>query len=196
VGAGPGGSVAAKACATAGLETILLEKKRLPRDKVCSGMLLGCWARKLVQQEFGNIPVDVLVEPYKGMGFHLGGGRSTEMEVHIPVGWRKDLDYWMCSKASQTGARLRDTAKVTGIRRTPVSTRSMSGARARKRIISMEVRNRCGRGIFHDKEIPLARHPCSLPARDEGVLQGGTLDQKGLFPLVLSRRHCHSAIRY
>lgn len=116
VGAGPAGSVAAKVCAAAGLETVLLEKKGLPRDKVCSGMILGDWAKKLVQQEFGAIPADVLVEPYKGMGFHTGGGYSTEMEVVIPVGWRKDIDYWMARKASDAGAFLRDTARVTALR--------------------------------------------------------------------------------
>jgi flavin-dependent dehydrogenase len=116
VGSGPGGSVAAKVCSKAGLETILLEKKRLPRDKVCSGMLLGYWARKLVQQEFGDIPTDVLVEPYKGMGFHAGREHSIEMQVPIPVGWRKDIDYWMSSKASEAGAFLRDTARVTALR--------------------------------------------------------------------------------
>jgi len=39
VGAGPAGSVAAKRCAERGFKTLLLEKKKLPRDKICSGML-------------------------------------------------------------------------------------------------------------------------------------------------------------
>jgi len=34
VGAGPGGSVAAKRCAEKELNTLLIEKKQLPRDKV------------------------------------------------------------------------------------------------------------------------------------------------------------------
>jgi choline dehydrogenase-like flavoprotein len=41
VGAGPGGSAAAKYCAEAGLKTILIEKKKIPRDKVCTGMIMG-----------------------------------------------------------------------------------------------------------------------------------------------------------
>jgi flavin-dependent dehydrogenase len=116
VGGGPGGSVTAKICASAGLNTLLVEKKKLPRDKVCSGMLLGYWTRKLVKQEFGDIPADILVEPYKGMGFHMGGGYSTEMQVPIPVGWRKDIDYWMASKAVKAGAHLRGAARVTALR--------------------------------------------------------------------------------
>lgn len=43
VGAGPGGSVAAKRCLESGLKTLLLEKRRLPRDKVCSGMIMRPW---------------------------------------------------------------------------------------------------------------------------------------------------------
>ena len=41
VGAGPAGSACAKTCAENGLKTVLLEKRRLPRDKVCSGMVMG-----------------------------------------------------------------------------------------------------------------------------------------------------------
>jgi flavin-dependent dehydrogenase len=41
VGAGPGGSVAAKRCLESELKTVLLEKRKLPRDKVCSGINHG-----------------------------------------------------------------------------------------------------------------------------------------------------------
>ena len=41
VGAGPAGSAAAKKCAERGFKTLVLEKRKLPRDKViifnCSG---------------------------------------------------------------------------------------------------------------------------------------------------------------
>jgi flavin-dependent dehydrogenase len=33
VGGGPGGALAAKKCAAAGLRTLLLEKKKMPRDR-------------------------------------------------------------------------------------------------------------------------------------------------------------------
>jgi flavin-dependent dehydrogenase len=39
VGAGPGGSTAARFCAQAGLKTLLIEKERLPRYKPCGGCL-------------------------------------------------------------------------------------------------------------------------------------------------------------
>lgn len=39
VGAGPGGSTAARCCAQAGLNTLLIEKERFPRYKPCAGSL-------------------------------------------------------------------------------------------------------------------------------------------------------------
>ena len=41
VGAGPAGTAAAKRCAEHGLNTLILEKRSLLRDKVCSGMVMG-----------------------------------------------------------------------------------------------------------------------------------------------------------
>ena len=35
VGAGPAGAAAGKRCAEFGLETVIFERKELPRDKVC-----------------------------------------------------------------------------------------------------------------------------------------------------------------
>ena len=49
VGAGPGGAAASKRCAEAGLWTLVLEKRALPRDKVCSGMIMGPWAQEIIR---------------------------------------------------------------------------------------------------------------------------------------------------
>ncbi|MEJ2729765.1 MAG: FAD-dependent oxidoreductase [Deltaproteobacteria bacterium] len=59
-GGGPGGSVASQTCARKGLRTLLIERKRLPRDKVCSGMIMGPWANEVIAQEFGGIPDSIL----------------------------------------------------------------------------------------------------------------------------------------
>jgi flavin-dependent dehydrogenase len=52
VGAGPGGALAAKRCAEDGFRTLLLEKKKMPRDKCCSGMVMGEWGQEILRQEF------------------------------------------------------------------------------------------------------------------------------------------------
>ena len=118
VGAGPGGAIAAKVCADSGLDTLLIEKKRLPRDKVCSGMLMGSLAKALVHEHFGAIPKGVLIKQvhYNGITLHVGEKTIVEIPAFIPVGWRKDLDYWMCERAIEAGARLTDGARVGCIR--------------------------------------------------------------------------------
>lgn len=117
VGAGPGGSVAAKKCAQHGLRTLLLEKLRLPRYKVCSGMVMSRLAQSLVETEFGKIPNKVLATPQylSGIVLHVIGAGSEKVEHKMPLTWRKDLDYWMACKAQEMGVELWDGARVTGI---------------------------------------------------------------------------------
>ena len=89
VGGGPGGSVAAKKCAQAGFRTLLLERKRLPRDKVCSGMVMGPWAHDIIQGEFGTIPREILVEPYflAGHVIHVPGVEPRIIPWKTPLAW-------------------------------------------------------------------------------------------------------------
>ncbi|MBW1672295.1 MAG: NAD(P)/FAD-dependent oxidoreductase [Deltaproteobacteria bacterium] len=117
VGAGPGGSTAAKACAERGLKTLLLEKKKLPRDKVCSGMIAGPWAKELIRKEFGEIPQGVLVPPryLSGQIFHVPGCESAVLDWQTIFAWRKDLDFWMVEKALMKGVEIKDRVKVEGV---------------------------------------------------------------------------------
>ncbi|OPY76256.1 MAG: putative oxidoreductase [Syntrophorhabdus sp. PtaU1.Bin050] len=118
VGSGPGGSIAAMTCAKAGLDTLLVEKKKLPRDKVCSGMVLGSWAKNLIKEHFGEIPKEALIQQghYSGITLHVGAKNTVEIPNLIPVGWRKNLDYWMCQQALQAGVYVKDDAKALEIR--------------------------------------------------------------------------------
>ncbi|MFC1971777.1 NAD(P)/FAD-dependent oxidoreductase [Chloroflexota bacterium] len=117
VGAGPAGSLAAKKCAEQGLNVLLLEKSALPRDKVCSGMLMGLMAQQLVHQEFGEIPDEVLTNPSHLSGFllYVPGAEPQAVEYKMPFAWRRDLDYWMTQQARQAGAEVRDGVKVVSV---------------------------------------------------------------------------------
>ena len=120
VGGGPGGSAAAKRCAREGFKTLLLEKRRLPRDKVCTGMIMGPWAHDVIQWEFGALPQGVLVSPQglSGHMIHVPGAPSRVLEWRTPLAWRKDLDFWMNQRAADEGVEIRDGIRVTGVSQT------------------------------------------------------------------------------
>lgn len=117
VGSGPGGSVAAKRCAERGLDTLLIEKKSLPRDKVCTGMVMGDWAGIVIRREFGDIPRTVLVDPphLTGHRIHVAGAEPLTLEWDTPLAWRKDLDFWMVQEAKAAGVTLLERAKVVRV---------------------------------------------------------------------------------
>lgn len=117
VGSGPGGSVAAKRCAERGFRTLMVEKKRLPREKVCSGMIMGHWANGIIRAEFGVIPQEVLVSPHylSGHMIHLPDVEPRVIEWRMPVAWRRDLDFWMNQRVREVGVEIRERAKVVGV---------------------------------------------------------------------------------
>ena len=117
VGGGPGGSAAAKRCADSGLSTLVVERKRLPRDKVCSGMVMGEWAHGIIRREFGEIPDAVLVDPpyLTGHRLYLAGAEPLELEWHTPLTWRKDLDYWLLQGARKSGATVQEGLRVVRV---------------------------------------------------------------------------------
>ena len=117
VGGGPGGAVAAFKCAQKGFRTLLVERKRLPRDKVCSGMVMGPWANDIIEEEFGEIPKEVLTAPYylSGHLIHVPGVKPQIIEWKTPLAWRKDLDFWMIQSANEAGVEIRDGTKVIAV---------------------------------------------------------------------------------
>lgn len=117
VGAGPSGSLAAKKCAEQGLRTLLLEKRRLPRDKVCSGMIMGPVAHALIQKEFGDLPETVLTRPshLSGYIFHVPGIGSKNLDHFTLLTWRRNLDYWMVRKAQESGVELWEDSQVVDV---------------------------------------------------------------------------------
>ncbi len=117
IGGGPGGALAAKKCAGNGLNTLLLEKKKMPRDKCCSGMVMGEWGQDIIREEFGEYPEEVLVETTNlhGYAMHVPGAPVQLLDINTPATWRKYLDAWMCKKAEQAGAEIWDSARVISV---------------------------------------------------------------------------------
>jgi menaquinone-9 beta-reductase len=114
IGAGPGGSASAKRCSDAGLKTIMIEKRKLPRDKVCTGMIMGNWAFNHIQEEFGNIPDSILASPstLRGHRFYVDGADVHTLETHTLLSWRKDLDYWFAKRAGDSGVSIEENTRA------------------------------------------------------------------------------------
>lgn len=122
IGSGPAGSVAAKVLVDKGLKVIILEQKKLPRYKMCSGMLFP-GAQAFIAERYGDIPDEMFSHPTKWDGYKIFPSAETPleqcMEVFFPVEplnepglpqglaniWRDRFDHWL---AKQSGAELRD----------------------------------------------------------------------------------------
>lgn len=114
VGAGPAGAAAAKRCAENGLETLLLEKRKLPREKVCDGMIMGPVPKRLIKQEYGEIPDTVLTQPrsINGYTMHVPGMGQHNVDNFTWLTWRRNLDHWMTRQAQAKGAQLWPETRV------------------------------------------------------------------------------------
>ena len=120
VGAGPAGSATAYYLAQAGLDVLLLEKSRFPREKVCGDGLTPRAVKALVGMGVSVSEQDGWVRN-KGLRV-IGGGLRLELpwpELSSYPGYglvrpRTDLDEMLARRAEQAGARLLEGLTVTG----------------------------------------------------------------------------------
>ena len=116
VGGGPAGSSAARFCAQAGLKTLLIEKERLPRYKVCGGCLSVKTARLV---DFDLSPV--IENTITGAKFTYCLKDPFFLESSEPIGFmvmRDRFDQLLIKKAVEEGAELLEGEKVVRIRET------------------------------------------------------------------------------
>ena len=97
VGAGPAGCAAARECTRKGLTTVIVEKKKIPRHKACSGILVPD-SINLLSEHFGNVPQDVMAIPshVNAMRMHFPGGHTGDIPIHGLMIRRDRLDAWLC----------------------------------------------------------------------------------------------------
>jgi menaquinone-9 beta-reductase len=120
VGAGPAGSAAAYYLATAGLDVLVLEKSRFPREKVCGDGLTPRAVKALTGMGVPIAESDGWLRN-KGLRIIGGGGR---IEVPWPdlssypgfglVRSRLDFDQILAGHAEKAGARVIQGMNVTG----------------------------------------------------------------------------------
>jgi len=116
VGASLSGAAAAKRLVDAGLETIVIERKQLPRHKICSGILSPRGHRFLLEN-FGPLPPEVLHEPTscRGVTFHFPCMVPMPMDFFggtTPHLHRKYSDHWAIQ---QSGAEIHDQTSFVGL---------------------------------------------------------------------------------
>ncbi|MDQ2824711.1 MAG: NAD(P)/FAD-dependent oxidoreductase [Verrucomicrobiota bacterium] len=120
VGGGPAGSTCAAFCAAAGLRTVLLEREKFPREKVCGDCLNpACWPvlRRLeVAERVRALPHGKL----DAVEFIAIGGRKVH--VDLPPGdevaiKRSLFDDLLLNRARELGVDVHDAAIVTAMRR-------------------------------------------------------------------------------
>ncbi len=112
VGSGPAGAAAAQAMRGHGLESVIIERAKLPRYKMCSGILFPS-AHKLIADTFGPLPKDVVCEPACVHGNRVSltlegpindtpfsvfdsGPRLSEDGLNVK---RAELDHWLCRQS-------------------------------------------------------------------------------------------------
>src|SRR5437763_9546016 len=123
VGGGPAGSVCAALCAAAGMRTILVEREKFPREKVCGDCLNPeCWPilRRLgIDQQVRDSPHSML-ESVSFIGLH-----ERSVEIELPQGEdveiaikRSVFDSLLLDRARQLRAEIRQTDTLTSLEKT------------------------------------------------------------------------------
>src|SRR3954466_15988152 len=120
VGGGPAGSSTAAFCAMAGLRTLVVEREKFPREKVCGDCINpACWpilGRLELTDCVRSLPHGKL-ERVDFIG--IGGGR---LSVELPEGdegeiaiKRSQFDQALLERAIALGAEVVQTATVTAL---------------------------------------------------------------------------------
>ncbi|MBD3195817.1 MAG: geranylgeranyl reductase family protein [Candidatus Lokiarchaeota archaeon] len=114
VGAGPGGSVAAKTAAENGFSTLLLEKESLSesgRYKACGGAM----AWELVEEI--DYPEDKIGRVIDSLELHHTNGETYSKSGKGAVVWRSIFDKYLTEMATDSGAVLRDNNMLLDIKK-------------------------------------------------------------------------------
>jgi len=115
VGAGPAGSTAARTAAKLGLKTLLLEKERMPRNKLCGG---GVTPKVLKLFDFKLD--DTLIEcTPRSTRIHVGGN-CFNFQTQTPLVYmtsRFKFDKFLAEKAVEAGVEMKEETPVLRVER-------------------------------------------------------------------------------
>jgi menaquinone-9 beta-reductase len=122
VGGGPAGSSCAAFCAMAGLQSLILDREKFPREKVCGDCLNpSCWPvleRLELVQRVWDLPhsklhsVEFIAIDGRKVIVNLPSGAGCEISVK-----RSLFDNLLLRRARELGADVREQATATGLSR-------------------------------------------------------------------------------
>ena len=113
IGAGPAGSTAARRAAQLGLTSLLLEKEKMPRNKLCGG---GVTPKVLKLLDF-KIPEEIMESAPTSARIHIG---SNCVSFHSPdplvyMTSREKFDALLAKKAAEAGVEVKDGTLVQNL---------------------------------------------------------------------------------
>src|SRR5258705_5983711 len=122
VGAGPAGSSCAAFCAMAGLQSLVLDREKFPREKVCGDCLNpSCWPvleRLELADRVQDLPhskpcsVEFISINGRGVTVDLPSGANCEISVK-----RSLFDDLLLRRVRELGADVHEQNTVTGVSR-------------------------------------------------------------------------------
>src|SRR6266576_3555163 len=123
VGGGPAGSTCAAFCAAAGLRTLVLEREKFPREKVCGDCINPAgWPvlqRLELEEEIRNCPhasldaVEFIAIGGQKLRIDLPRGDNSEIAIK-----RSLFDHLLLDRARTLGAEIREEATLIALDRT------------------------------------------------------------------------------
>ena len=121
VGGGPAGSLAALALARRGVDVVVLDKKRFPRDKPCGGGIrYGVYRR--FPDLADHLRAGVAIHEIRRVLMESPGGHSVVASGDAPFYLtlrRTELDAALLARARAEGARVVEGARATEVERAP-----------------------------------------------------------------------------
>lgn len=116
IGGGPAGSTCARQLVAAGLDVVVIDEARFPRDKVCAGWITPDVVR-LLDIDLADYGARHVLQPYTGFRVGLLGHAATLVEYGRVVSYgirRVEFDDYLLTRA---GARVVDGRRVAHIAR-------------------------------------------------------------------------------
>ncbi|MDQ6624118.1 MAG: geranylgeranyl reductase family protein, partial [Verrucomicrobiota bacterium] len=121
VGSGPAGASCAAFCARAGLRTLLLEREKFPREKVCGDCLNPSCTPILQRLELFERVRALPHAPLARVDFIAIGGRTLSVDLPraAEIAVKRSLfDELLMERAREAGAIVRDGVTVSAVTRT------------------------------------------------------------------------------